>query len=159
MVEGLRRLRVRSARWLDDQFLWDLKEGVLEPLTEAVLSDTSLCLELRGTYINVYYRGGNLMKVEQRSDRYDVFFDEGYFEDEKRSSLPNSKITGKAGIDDWIDFCPILKRAMDRYFSRRLRKHEREFQQVLLRENNFGRNGKQVSAPSVAKSTTTLFVI
>jgi len=152
MVGGLRRLRVRGGRWLDDRFLRDLKEGVLEPLTEAVLSDTSLCLELRGAYINVYYRGGNLMKVNQRSDRYDVFFNEKYFGDEKRRALPDSRITGKAGINDWIDFYPVLKQAMDRKFSRR-RKHEREFQQVVLRENNFGRHGKQAGAQSVAKST------
>ena len=46
-------------RKLNDIFLNDLKEGGrLFPLTDAVKSDPSLCLELRGDYVNVYYRGG-----------------------------------------------------------------------------------------------------
>ena len=42
------------------KFKSDLEEGMLSPITKAVISDTSLCLELRGDYIDVYYRGGKL---------------------------------------------------------------------------------------------------
>ena len=151
MVGGLRRLRVRRGRWLDDQFLFDLKEGVLEPLTEAVLSDTSLCLELRGTNISVYYRGGRLMNVQERSGGYDVCFDTNYFAEGEKVPLPDRMVSDKAGISKWIEVAPCLKQAMDRHFRRKQPKLEREFQQILLRDNNVGRkaDGKQ----SVARST------
>ena len=64
MFEKENILKVRK---LNDDFIVALKEGVLSPLLALVKSDSSLCLELRGDYINVYYRGGNLMKVKHRS--------------------------------------------------------------------------------------------
>ena len=122
-------------RKLSDVFLNDLKEGGrLFPLTEAVKSDPSLCLELRGNYVNVYYRGGNLMRVAQAGTDYTVFFDRNYFEAGRQTTLPDER----EGVDAWLDISPELKQAIDRWLGKR-RKDEREFQQVLLRDNNFGR--------------------
>ena len=127
-------------RKLNDMFLKDLKEGgSLFPLTDVVKSDTSLCLELRGDYVNVYYRGGNLMRVTQSGNEYKVFFDENYFKSRRRTTLPD----GREGVDAWLDVLPELKQAMDRWFGK-YKKDEREFQQMLLRDNNFG---------SIARST------
>ncbi len=123
-------------RKLNEVFLKDLKEreGRLFSLTEAVKSDPSLCLELRGNYVNVYYRGGNLMKVTQARSEYRVFFDKNYFKDGGKTTLPDSH----EGIDAWLDVSPRLKQAIDRWLGKR-NKDEREFQQTLLRDNNFGR--------------------
>ena len=128
-------------RALDETFLNDLKDGILAPLTDAVLSDTNLCLELRGDYINIYYRGGNLMKVGKGREGYKVTFDRNYFRNEKGLpgiELNSREISREEDTKKWIADSPRLKQAMDRYFSRR-RKDEREFQQLLIRENNFGR--------------------
>ena len=139
-------------RTLNDRFLDDLKKGVLAPLTDTVKSDTSLCLELRGDYINVYYRGGNLMKVEQSAEGYSVSFDpnyfkvgskKGFFRTEKLPHLPKGEILDKEDIAKWLDASPKLKQAIDRYISK-IKKDEREFQQRILRDNNFG---------SIARST------
>lgn len=123
-------------RRLDSDFLTDLKDGVLAKLTEMVQSDTSLCLELRGQSINIYYRGGSLMKVKKKSpETYSVIFDKNYGINE--AALPKCEIVGKEDLEKWLEVSPMLKQAMDRYFG----KHpvdEREFQQLILRDNNFG---------------------
>ena len=121
-------------RKLNEIFWRDLKEGGgLFPLTDAVKSDSSLCLELRGCYVNVYYRGGNLMKVRQTGKEYNFSFDENYFKAGGQTTLPDKR----AGVDAWLDVLPKLKQAIDRWLGEHNR-DEREFQQILLRDNNFG---------------------
>ena len=129
-------------RRLDDRFFQDLKDGILAPLTNAVKSDTSLCLELRGDSINVYYRGGNLMKVTQTDKGYSAFFDENYFKCGKKAGLP-ANIRSKEDVDKWLGASSDLKQAIDLYLGRKPN-YEREIQQTILRDNNFG---------SIAKST------
>ncbi len=124
-------------RRLDCDFLNDLKDedGVLADLTKMVRSDTSLCLELRGKSINIYYRGGSLMKVGKKSPKeYTVFFDQEYG---KVKCLPAGDIRKKDDVEKWLKVSPMLKQAMDRYFGKH-RVDEREFQQLIVRDNNFG---------------------
>ena len=122
-------------RKLDDVFLRALREGGnLHPLLTAVKFDLTLCLEMRGYFINIYYRGGSLMKVEQRSNGDFIFsFDEKYFAASNRIELPDC-----TDVNAWIEVSPKLKRAMDQWFGK-YKKDESEFQQLLLRENNYGR--------------------
>ena len=122
-------------RKLDDGFLGALREGGnLHPLLAAVKSDPTLCLELRGDSINIYYRGGSLMKVEQHfNDDFIFTFDKKYFTDPNRNDLPE-----RTDVNAWIEVAPKLKRAMDQWLGKR-KKDESEFQQLLLRENNYGR--------------------
>ena len=124
----------------EDRFLKDLESGTLAPLTEEVRSDHTLCLELRGSYINIYYRGGSLMKIEEKSDNvYFVTFDKNYFARENDIvDLPEGNIQKKDDIVKWLNVSPCLKRAMDHYFAIH-DKSEREFQQLVVRENNFSR--------------------
>lgn len=125
-------------RTLDERFLSDLEGGILEPLTSVVRSDTSLCLELRGDSVNIYYRGGSLMKVEKRSAQYGVVFDMNYFGNRKAPLGITSTISNQTDANEWTAVVPKLKQVMDRHFSKH-RADEREFQQLLVRENNFGR--------------------
>ena len=125
-------------RTLKDRFLKDLESGMLAPLTEEVRSDHTLCLELRRSSVNVYYRGGSLMKVEEISDNiYSVEFDKNYLKEEAGVDLPRREIRNEDDIAKWLDVLPCLKRAMDHYFAVH-DKSEREFQQLVVRENNFG---------------------
>ena len=131
-------------RKLSKDFLDALQNGKLAPLVDAVSHDSTLCMEFRGHYINVYYRGGNLMKVKERkaSKAYSISFDTNYFNVGGSVILPNeyrplSKADqGEDDIVNWITAIPALKSSMDRKFARH-RKYEREFQQLILRENNF----------------------
>lgn len=126
-------------RTLKSTFLNDLKQGVLSPLTELVKSDTSLCLELRGDYVNIYYRGGNLMRVHatKLAGAYKMFFDPKFFDSNNTVDLPQADVRSSDDVKQWISVSPYLKRAMDNRFAKK-RNSEREFQQLLLRDNNFG---------------------
>ena len=125
-------------RALIPRFLNDLGNGILAPLTKEVRSDHTLCLELRGDYVNVYYRGGNLMKVEEAHNGYSVDFDENYIKKEDGIELPKSDIQMEVDILNWLGVSPRLKRAMDRDFAKK-RNDERNFQQLVVHENNLSR--------------------
>ena len=121
-------------RHLDNEFMEDLNQGRLRGLLDMVTSDSSLCLELRGSAVHVYYRGGLLMEVKRERDSYSFDFDGNYFKGSKGVDLPEPHDSGA-----WLEIAPRLKNAIDRHPNS---KDEREFQQVLLRENNFSRIAK-----------------
>jgi len=99
--------------------------GKLHPILERVWKDGTLNLEIRNEYINIYYRGGNLLRIEKKGTGYVFSFDENYGADKPDSPT----------VQNWLNDLPKLKQAMDFYFSKRA-KDEREFQQLFLRENN-----------------------
>ena len=53
---------VSAQRAISSKFMCDLMDGFLLPLTEQVRNDDTLMLALRGSYINIYYRGGSILK-------------------------------------------------------------------------------------------------
>lgn len=139
-------------RALGSRFLHDLASGILAPLAEEVRSDSSLCLELRGTKINIYYRGGNLVEINEAVGGYRAKFDEEYFRDGKPITLPDCDIREEGDVDDWLEVSPYLKQSIDRYLAKVKGNDEREFQQLLVRENNVGRV-KRLSDGTARRST------
>lgn len=121
-------------RGLSKEFVNDLKEGKLSILLEAVKNDDTLCLEIRENYINVYYRGGNICKVEEKQGNYQFYFDSKYSDKHKELI---QKLFKEGNVKDIVENLPILKYEMDVWFSKNP-KAEREFQQLILRENNYG---------------------
>jgi len=121
----------KLGRGLSHAFLADLREedGKLFGLLQAVQCDDALCLEIREEYINVYYRGGCLFKV---NPGYAFAFDENYFCD---GIWPFDK---PKTTEEWLRVIPKLKAAMD-YFLYRNPKTEREVQQMILRDNTNSR--------------------
>lgn len=128
---------------LSERFMLSLKSGKLKNLLEVVQNDDSLCLTIGNNCIRIYYRGGSLLKElsenEANSDSIDFrnkfdkkFFNHqdinGFFKDDIQAELVNAKT-----IDEFIPLIPRLKREMDL----KGMKLEREFQQVLIRENNY----------------------
>ncbi len=129
-------------RALNAQFLGDLKasqpehRGWLAALLARVKEDDTLMLALRGDYVNIYYRGGNLLKIAQNSGgNYLATFDAKY--NKTGHDLPTFPFSIVSAQDtvELIRHIPALKYTMDSYFSRH-RKPEREFQQLVARENN-----------------------
>ena len=139
MVGRVRTKGEARMRKLNDLFLSDLEEGCLCSLLAEVQRDDSLCLELRGTYINLYYRGGNILRVDQEANFYKVFFDTNYFRCTNKVDLPSQELCEREHVEAWLGVLPHLKHAMDQ--SGKL-KVEREVQQNLLRVNNGRRLGK-----------------
>ena len=128
------------SRGLSNRFIADLKEGLLVALLDRVRADRSLCLEIREDYVNIYYRGGNLLKVSRASDGYTAFFDPEYASGDGGAlagAMPAVALRSVADVGSWLAFMPTLKLAMDIYLGRHT-KEEREAQQSILRENNFG---------------------
>jgi hypothetical protein len=126
-------------RELSKKFMDDLKEtsGLLHPILGRVKQDHTLMLAIRGDCINIYYRGGNILKVEEQiRGSYKTSFDNKYNLLEK--TIPDLPPAIKCQDDaiKWIGVFPYLKEIMDIYFSKHP-KAEREFQQLVARENNY----------------------
>jgi hypothetical protein len=66
-----------KVRRLSIDFMNDLKDtnGLLYPILERVKQDHMLMLAIRDNYINIYYRGGNILRVnkERGKDSYKSF--------------------------------------------------------------------------------------
>jgi hypothetical protein len=126
-------------RALSQAFMDDLSNptGLLYPILERIKRDHTLMLSIRKDYINIYYRGGNILRVkEQPNGSYGAFFDKNYNNfGMPIPALPDVIETQSEAIK-WVDSFQELKGIMDFYFSESS-KPEREFQQLLARENNF----------------------
>lgn len=126
-------------RALSKRFINDLHNpnGLLRSLFERVRQDDTLMLAIRQDYINIYYRGGNLLKIqEQANGSYRSFFDKQYNKTKKVLPTFPTSIKNQADVESWVSTLPHLKEIMDLYFSSNS-KPEREFQQLVARENNF----------------------
>ena len=151
MVGGIGVSKDPRTRALREPLLEALKSGYLKPFVELVKSDTSLCMELRGDCVNIYYRGGNLVKIALRgtTNAAEAMFDKNYFRVRGTTEIPEAveclpkRLDGPEDVCQWLKTAPTLKQAMDRRFGAGP-KDEREFQQRILRDNNFG---------SIARST------
>lgn len=66
------------SRAIAEKFIYDLKQGRLVSLTRKIQNDDTLMLALRGKSINVYYRGGNILRLKEWGDGYTSFFDKNY---------------------------------------------------------------------------------
>jgi len=94
-------------------------------------------------YVNVYYSGGNLMKVSPMDSGYSAFFDQKYFEGAVSPiSMPTSRLREPQDLLAWLSALPCLKQAMDSWLGRHP-KDEREAQQQLLRDNNVGGQARE----------------
>ena len=123
------------ARAISEVFLDDLKTGKLSSLLERVLADDTLDLELRGKCINIYYRGGSLFRItEKGSGTYEICFDSNYCDTEAWRNTGIIVICNPT-IQQAVKNIPYYKQAMDMWLHKNP-KYEREFQQLLVRENN-----------------------
>lgn len=129
-------------RGLSPQFMQDLLTGDLAVLLERIRLDHTLDLQIREDYLNVYYRGGNLLKLSAGAGGYTAFFDRRYAKGAPLPALP-STVADAADMALWVGAFPELKLAIDLFLGRHP-KEEREIQQSICRDNNLG---------SVSKST------
>ena len=116
----------------DSTFFNDfLNGGVLSPLLGLVKKDHTLDMELRGSYVEIYYRGGLLYKIENKGNsNYEITYTKEYIleKNAQGSGVINSVADAKREVAEY-------KHNMDLYFSK-YSKLEKEFQQIIVRENN-----------------------
>lgn len=122
-------------RSVSKNMLEELLTGKLSALLEAVKVDDTLDLELRGTSVNIYYRGGSIFKISESDVGYDIYFNTNY------CTSRSAQLLSKPSVDIAVRDLPLYKQAMDWWFHEHP-KYEREFQQVIARENN---NHKRIS--------------
>lgn len=125
-------------RKLSAKFMGDLvdSDGVLHPILTRVKKDHTLMLAIRENFINIYYRGGNILKImEHNKGFYQASFDDRYNKSGLLIPDSPSEINNQNDSRSWIDSFPSRKNIMDEYFST-YGKAEREFQQLIARENN-----------------------
>jgi hypothetical protein len=109
----------------------------LSRLAQAVRNDDTLLLALRGDSINIYYRGGSILRLERGGQGdYDAFFDKNYARySEDFLGVPTPTIATELDCLQWVRSFPCLKEVMNTFFVRH-RRLEREFQQLVAWENN-----------------------
>lgn len=128
-------------RGLSEKFIDYLKSknGLLQPVLERVKKDDTLMLAIRDGYINIYYRGGNLLKISEMPNFYEFFFDKKYDLSLGHKAYVElnlcERITESAQIEKWVTSIARLKELMDFWLNQHP-KTEREFQQLVERENN-----------------------
>jgi hypothetical protein len=121
-------LRERS---LNDKFLKDLLAGELKELLSVVKKDSTIDLQFRGNSVDIYYRGGKILHLIQNNKEYTFQIDESYFKNGDKILFSN--------LNEWINQLALIKQARDFHYTSDKNTAEREFQQLIIRTNNYER--------------------
>lgn len=123
-------------RYIDDRFINDLLGGKLSYFFEQVKNNRdTLSLEVREGYINIYYRGGSLLKIEQRKNRYAFKFDAKYCKNKKNTeNYDQLSELDKYDILAFKNNFSLMMCEMDTWFDEHP-KEERDYQHKLLVNN------------------------
>ena len=123
-------------RTINDIFINDLTKGSLRFFLEQVKDNRNeLSLEIRNGYINIYYKGGNLLKITQKKNGYSFFFDTKYcLNKDEGSNYQLLKNLPKDDIEQHVQHFKLLKDEMDTWF-KKYQKLERDYQHNLLVAN------------------------
>jgi len=125
-------------RGLNKRFIDDLNFGVLKEFLE-LCKGTDYSLEIRKNYLNIYYKGGNAIKITQQTRDYRFDFDTKYCNDINKIKSANYNNTLK-NLDNHkpIDFYSnrgLISKDMENWFSIHP-KLEREFQHSLTKNKH-----------------------
>lgn len=123
-------------REINERFINDLKDGCLSYFLNQVKEKSDkLCLAIRDGYINIYYMGGNLLRITQKQNGYTFYFDAKYClnkGDDKNFDLLNSLDSNS--VQDYIDNFELMMKEMESWL-KVYRKKERIYQHELLANN------------------------
>jgi hypothetical protein len=118
-------------RKLSPTFLTCLKSGFLSEITEHVRSDRDLNLEIRDSYINIYFKGNSLLKLTEAGSPL-------YYKAEIHKKFLEGvtlllELT-KSNVHAFVASIPLIKENIIKYGQRSL---ELEYEQMIIRANNF----------------------
>lgn len=117
-------------------------------LLDSVCNDPECCAEVRHNYLNCYYRGGSIFRMEfkPRLKKLEFKFDSKYFSHKSPIALCEELKAWNASNPDhpkeWLERLPQLKRTMDAWFKENPKK-EREAQQRIVKQNTFAQGNHQ----------------
>lgn len=125
-----------KCRALPESFLGQFKEGIYKPLVDRVRLDKDLDLELRGTYINIYFQGHSILNLHNNGKvKIAAEFTGNLInlpETLKRESAVNAFLAQLPQIKDNVVYRPQKENENKRIS----RSREVEFEQLLIRANN-----------------------
>jgi hypothetical protein len=116
-------------RKLSDRFMHDLTSGFLAGITEAVVADKDLDLQIRDNYLNIYAKGHSLVKLSPAPG-------DGYRAEIHAEFLGDLAVSGwedEETVASFVVMIPTLKANIARYARRSL---EIEYEQLIVRANN-----------------------
>lgn len=129
-------------RKIRDSFIKELNSGQLKWILKEVKCSKVLSLEIRDNYVNIYYRGGRILKIietgREKNRKYTFQFDKNYGERKKSTNILSDISIDFYNISnkDAEKYFDRFKNAMDGWFSEHS-KPEREWQHnVSLPQNN-----------------------
>ncbi|MHA2408189.1 MAG: hypothetical protein ACXACA_07450, partial [Candidatus Ranarchaeia archaeon] len=96
-------------RELSVSFLEDLvnDNGLLHTILERVKKDDTLMLAIRDGYTNIYYRGGNVLRIQERGNGiYQPFFDVDYNKTGKTVPVLPKDIKSQDDAQEWVEALP-----------------------------------------------------
>lgn len=116
-----------NKRALEEPFLNKFleKESEYNKILKIVQKDDSLMMCLRGSYVSIYYKGLQILKIEEN---------EKFYIDPNYGINPNNYVT-------WDKYFNDAKNALDNYGE--IEKLEKEVQQFIAKENNCGKKSSQ----------------
>ncbi|MDR2870443.1 MAG: hypothetical protein LBV04_08340, partial [Deferribacteraceae bacterium] len=116
-------------RELKPSFIAALLSGELAPLLAKVKSDSTLMLAIRENYINIYYLGGNAIKLDQYAKENGFNASTGDYV--KDGSLEKCPFSDAAALDEWFEkLKPAMKQSIEAH-----NKTERKIQQEIVKAN------------------------
>lgn len=133
-------------RNLNKEFMDDLASGLLRLILKEVREEgMTLDFQIRENEVHIYYRGGKILGMQPNltAPGYVFSFDANYFLHGEAIPLPSSIVAEEKDVRVWLDMLPFLKRAIDRSQSQVSENAEREFQQVVSRENTYSGTANQ----------------
>ena len=122
-------------RHINNRFIEDLLCGELAYFLTQVKDNRSiLSLEIRDGYINIYYKGGNLLKITQTKKGYSCFFDAKYCNYTGSSNFALLNSLRPNDITAYQEQFSLMMQEMDHWFAEHP-KPERDYQHQLLVNN------------------------
>ena len=123
-------------RKLTPKFMTALRDGILTPLLKKVQQDRDLILEIRpDDTIDIYYKGHRVLGLtrSKNSNRYSI---------ERHEKFKVNNITTIESREQAKEFVKDIIFIKDKISQLRSSGNEREFQQLVVRENNIGVNAR-----------------
>lgn len=124
-----------SIRGISSRFVDDLKNGELAFFLDEAKANPGICLEIRQDYINLYYKGGNAIKITEKNRGYSYHFDSKYClnkgDDQHFQYLST---LDPRDTRQFIEAWSTILREMDSWLIAHP-KPERDFQHNLIKQN------------------------
>jgi hypothetical protein len=116
---------------LSPTFLNCLKSGFLSEITERVRSDRDLNVEIRDSYINIYFKGNSLLKLTEAGS---PLYYKGEIHKKFLEGVTILPELTKSNVHQFVSTIPLIKENIIKHGQRSL---ELEYEQMIIRANNF----------------------